>query len=282
MKKNIILILFLFACIFVMAQNTDEKKYLLTTHTTTFGLSTLSFLDPYLSPLTYSGFGMRYEHESRRFLSPENIKVSMQSNLNIETGIALNPPVTSSMAYLGANYSWGMHYHFRPVKGLHILVGGLWDVDFGVKEVPRNINNPVNIDMATNLSISGIAMYDVPLHKRTLRLQLSLQTPVLGCMFVPGGGASYYEIFSLGNLTDAFHFSSLHNKRGLHSTFTVDVPFNRSVWRFGLNMQGLKYMANDMVFEKNEFSLLIGTTFDVATFTGRKNKAPKNFISTND
>lgn len=282
MKKNIILFCFFLLSSFVLAQSTDDKKYLLTTNSSTFAFSTLSFIDPYLSPMTYSGNGIIYENENRLFLSPENTNVSMQTNLHLEAGLALNPQSTSSMSFLGANYSLGMHYHFRPQKGLRFLVGGLWDADFGFKYVPRNINNPVNLDMATNLNLSGIAMYDVPLRKRTLRLQLAVKTPILGLMFVPQSGASYYEMFELGNLTDAIHFSSLYNKRGLSSAFTVDVPFSQSTWQFGLKYQGVKYSANDMVFERNELSLLVGTTFDVATFAGRKNKVPKNFISTNE
>jgi len=282
MKNYCILLLTVFFSSTIFAQNMEEQKYLLTTHTNTFGLSTLSFIDPYLSPLTYSGMGIRYESVSRRFLSPENTNISMQSKLNLEAAVTENPATTSSMNYLGINYSWGLHYHFRPREGLRLLAGALLDADLGIKDVPRNVNNPVNMDMNTNLNLSGIAMYDVFFWKRTFTLQLTMQTPVMGCMFVPGSGASYYEMFELGNLKDAIHFSSLHNKRGLNSAFTIAVPFNRSVWRFGCGLNLLNYSANDMVFRKNEFTFTVGTTFDMVTFGGRKNKAPRNFITTNN
>jgi len=282
MKKILIFAFAIFIYSFVSAQNDVEMKYLLTTNTNTFGLSTASFLDPYLSPLTYTGYGIRFEHETRRFLSPENTNISTQGKYNLEASYLLNPESSSLMMFVGANYSWGMHYHFRIQKGFQILAGGLIDADFGFKNVLRNINNPVNLDLATNLNLSGIAMYDLQLGKKMLRLQLAAQTPVFGCMFVPLKGATYYEMFELGNLKDVFHVSSLINKRGLNSTFSVDVPFNRSVWRFGLNYMTLKYSANDEVFVKNQLSLVVGTTFDAASFSGRKNKIPKNFISTNE
>jgi hypothetical protein len=282
MKRKTILFWFLLVCIFAYSQNAEDKKYLLATNTNTFGLSTASFLDPYLSPLTYTGYGIRFEHEIRRYLSPENINISSQGKYNLEAAYLLNPESSSLMMYVGANYSWGIHYHFRIQKGFQILAGGLFDADFGVKNVLRNINNPVNLDLATNLNLSGIAMYDLKFGKKMLRLQLAAQTPVFGCMFVPLKDASYYEMFELGNLIDVFHVSSLINKRGLNSTFSVDVPFNRSVWRFGFNFMTIKYSANDEVFVRNQLSLVVGTTFDAASFSGKKNKIPKNFISTNE
>lgn len=264
------------------AQSELEKKYLLTTITNTYGISTLNLLDPYLSPLVYSGLGIRYDHDAIRFLSTENKRFSLQNNLKFIAGIALNPTYTASITYVGMNYQLGTNYHFQPIKGLRLRAGGFWDFDLGSKMIARNINNPVNIDLATNLNLSGAANYNLPFCKRILGLQLAVQTPILGCMFVPLGGASYYEMFDLWNLSNTTHFSSLHNKRGIDATFSVNVPFNNSILHVGMRYQGLKYKANEMVFERNELSLLIGSRFDVITFAGRKNKAPKNFISTNE
>ena len=282
MKKLLIFTLVIFSYTIAMAQNGDEKKYLLTNKINTFGISTLSFLDPYLSPLNYNGFGVIYEYQTCRFLSVQRAYISIQTKFNVETGIALNPQMSSDMLYLGANYGWGLQYHFAPFHGIRFLAGGLLDLDFGMKNVERNINNPVNLDMSTNLNLTGVAKYDIPLRHKTLKLKLALQTPVLGYMFIPKAGASYFEMFDLGNLTDAFHFSSLYNKRGLNSVLTIDVPFNRSVWRFGFKTIDLRYSANDLVFNRSEFSILVGTTFDTFNFSGRKNKVPANFISTNN
>ncbi len=271
-----------FFSVILLSQNTDSQKYLLTTSTTTFGITTLSLLDPYLSPLIYSGNGIDLNHESRKFLSLQNTNFSIQNKYCLVAGFALNPAQNSLMTYLGANCSWGMHYHLNPQKNLRLLVGGSWDVDFGYKDVLRNINNPVNIDLATNLNLSGIAKYDISLKKRTFRLQLAVETPIVGWMFVPLAGASYYEMFELGNLSDVSHFSSIINKRGINSKLTVDVPFKNITCRIGLGYKTLKYAANSMVFENNEFSLLIGTTFDRISFGGTKKIAPRNFISTNE
>lgn len=281
--KNIIFVIGI--CFFssnVFAQDTVEKKYLLTNNVNSIGISTLNINDPYLSPLTYSGVGIRYNYDDRRFLSTDNINLSKQNKLSFLGGMTLNPAFTSSMTYIGLSYSWGMHYHFRPINGLLILAGGNCELDLAVKNIPRNVNNPVNVDLATNLNLSGVARYDIPTRKRIMQLQLAVQSPLFGYMFVPRGGASYYEMFELWNLSDAFHFSTLHNKRGIEANLMLQIPFNFSTLRFGLGYNGLKYSANEMVFRRNEISLLIGNTFEVATFGEKKNRAPKNFISTNE
>jgi len=282
MKKNIFLSIFFLISSFLYAQTDNGQKYLLTTKTNTLGLTTLNLIDPYLSPLPYSGIGFSYNHESRRFLSLQNTHVSMQSKSNVVAGLAMNPAFTAFMTYLGLNYGWGMQYHFRPLQGLQVRVGSIWDMDFGFKSVLRNVNNPVNIDIATNLNLTGVAIYDIATRNKLLKLRLDVSTPVLGCMFVPRGGASYYELFELGNLAGTTHFSSLYNKRGMHGILSVDVPFNHSVWRYGISYQQLKYSANEMVFKRHEISIIVGTTFDVITFAGRKNRAPANFISTDE
>ena len=282
MKKKIVLLLTIFAYLCVQAQNNDNQKYLLTTKSSTFGFGSSDIIDPYLSPLVYSGVGLNYKLDTRRFLTDKNINYSMQSRLSLSSDFLLNPALSSEMIYLGINYGWGLNYHFRLTEHLKIFAGGLWDVDFGFKNVSRNINNPINLDLSTNLNLTGLLMYDWELCKRTLHLQVALQSPLIGYMFVPYGGASYYDMFEVGNLDHAFHFSSILNKRGLSQTYTVDVPFNRSTWRFGVNFQSLKFKANNLVFKNEGMNLIIGTTFDAISFGGRKKIAPKNFISTNE
>lgn len=280
MKKNYTLCFFLILCDFVGAQ-AIEQKYLLSTNTNNYALSNLDLLDPYLSPLVYNGLGLSYNHEDNRFLSIQNNSLSVYYKFDLVGGFTLNPTNTASMMYAGINSEYGMFQHFQPINGLRLMAGGSWDVDFGWKMIARNINNPVNIDLATNFNLSGRAKYDVQLFKRVFGLQLSVQTPMIGCMFVPREGASYYEMFDLWNLDNTLHFSSLHNKRGIKGDISCTVPFRRFTLYVGVKYNELKYTANDMVFKRNELSLLIGSRFDMIKFSGKNNKAPNNFISTN-
>lgn len=158
---------------------------------------------------------------------------------------------------------------------------GSVDVDFALKTLSRNVNNPVNVDLASNINFSAKVAYDIRLRRRTLRLKYSFETPFWGIMFVPMGGASYFEMFELGNLSNAVHFSSLHNKQGYDSALRIDIPFRHSSWQFGISSNVLTYKANGMVFNRSISSLEIAWVYDLYIFRGMKDKAPNNFIKPN-
>jgi len=267
---------------FATAQTTNEQKYLLTSASNTLGYSVTDFIDPYLSPLTYSGSGIGYNFQSQRFLSIENTRISKFQKLSLLAGKAYNPPHTASMSYFGVNYGWGMRCHLQPINRFRVQLGGLWDLDFMFKYLARNVNNPVNVDLGTNLNVSGSATYDISLFRKNMKLKLDVKSPVLGCMFVPYSGASYYEMFGLGNLDNILHFSSLHNKRGVDANLMLEIQLRSTVWRVGLGYESMKWEANDLIFKRNNLSLKIASVFDFATFAGHKKRAPSNFISPNE
>lgn len=278
MKKIFLLFFILFfAGAMFPQQEVAEKKHILRTSSSIFGLSTLNLTDNYISPLPYSGIGLKITSENNRLYSPyfNNLSVTNKAKLNF--GAVTNPTQTASMLFLGLNFAWGMHYHFHPIANMQILTGGLWDIDFGFKYNTRNVNNPFNMDLSTNLNLSAVVIYDIPANKRTFRLQAAFASPWIGCMFAPAQGSSYYEIFSLQAGGKFVHFSSFHNKQAFYQCYFVEIPFKNSFWRFGFSGDSLKYMANDMIFKKNDFTLFLGYTCLFSRFT-RKNPAPEYFI----
>lgn len=243
-------------------RNIDEKKHNITSATENLSVSLLSLVDPYLSPLTYSGFGVGYEHAERKYFSPENKNSSMQGKFNALLGMAINPAYSAAMKYIGGTYSWGAFYNYRDLKNLLILAGATTDAQLGVKSLARNVNNPVNVDAAVNLNLAAQLRYIFRIKHLPFRLNYDLETPLMGCMFVPVGGASYYEMFELWNLDKTLHFSSLHNKLGLKSALTLDVFLKKSTLSIGLGNQNLLYEANSLVFKQNLMSFSIGYKYD--------------------
>ena len=248
MKKHYLLHVFLLLCNVTIAQTADEK-YLLTSKSNSFSVSNLNLLDPYLSPIVYSGNGLRSETIESKFLSNKSNSPSSIRKFGQGTGYALNPTGTSSMIYYSLDIENGIFHHFPSIYGIKLMAGGSWAFDFGYKTILRNINNPMNIDLATNFNLSGIIKYDFHVFKKLIGLQLSAQMPIMGCMFVPPAGATYYEMFYLLGLDNTLHFSSLHNKYGINADMSFTIPFKKIDFYFGLKHRGLKYAANERVFK---------------------------------
>jgi len=264
-------------CLFstVKAQeDTDIKKYALTTRNNYIGFTSLTLLDNYLSPLEYNGSGLKIEIEERRFFSPEKANLSYQSNVGLLLGTTHNPQRTASITYFGLDYAWGMHYHFRPVQNLQILTGGLADIGIGAKLNSRNVNNQFNVDLAVNLNLSAVVLYDF----KFIRLQGTFSMPAIGCMFVPVQGASYYEMFGLGNTSNTVHFNSFHNKIGFRQKYTAFFTLKRSVLSLSYANNYLKHEANNMVFKKIESTISLGWSYDFHIFAGKRRQAPDNFV----
>ncbi len=277
MKKFSLLVFILCLCANAVAQESDnnDKKYALTTVNNDIGIASLRILDNYLSPLEYDGLGVKLQTEKRKFFSVEKTNLSRQEKIGLTLGTVLNPAQSAGMTYLALNYSWGMHYHFRPAQNLQLLSGGLIGGNLGNKINSRNVNNPTNIDLYLDLSISGLAIWDV---SKSTRLQVSLDIPVAGTMFVPPMGASYFEMFGLGNFSNTGHFSSFHNKMGINQKYSVFFTLKRSVININYAYNYLKYEANNMIFKNNQSVFSIGWSYYLRTFAGKRNEAPLNFI----
>ena len=132
----------------------------------------------------------------------------------------------------------------------------------------------------TNMNATVEIQFVFILWRQNLRVQYGTQTPILGGMFVPHQGATYYEVFMLSNLTNSFHFSSLHNKIGWHQYLNIDIPTKINTIRFSIAHDYLIYGANDMVFKNNRLTFFVGSVMDLYVFSGTKRKTPSNFIKT--
>ena len=275
MKRITLFLVVIYLFSTVKAQeDTAVQKYALTTQNNFIGFTWLTLLDNYLSPLEYNGNGLKIEIETRRFFSPYNPNLSRQSNIGLLLGMTYNPQRTASITYFGLDYAWGMHYHFRPVENLQVLTGGLADINIGAKMNSRNTNNQFNMDLSANINLSAVVLYDF----KFIRLQGAFSMPAIGYMFVPVQGASYYEMFDLGNTTNTGHFSSFHNKTGFRQKYTAFFTLKRSILSLSYANNQLKYKANNMVFKKVESAILFGWTHNFHIFAGKNRQASDNFV----
>lgn len=252
--------------------------YALSTATHRAGLSWVQINDPYLSSLHYSGMGIRLELAEQRYLRASDDRFSMINQLSGLMAITTNPASTAQIETIAGTYSFGLRYHYRGLKQLVVLAGGAVEADGGVRVNSRNVNNPVNVDVAVNLNATLGARYLLPTRRRILQFDVQTELPLAGIMFVPYPGLSYYELYLSKQLSEALFFSSFHNRQGAKLSLSADVPLGRSTLHAGWKYRHTKYRGNGPVFSFDEHSLLLGITYDLFRSSGRRVQFPANFI----
>lgn len=262
----------------VKSQSDSLPEVALSTATHRAGISWVEINDPYLSSLQYSGIGFRVEMQEQRYLQPTDDRFSMVNRLTGLAAITTNPASTAQIETVAGAYALGIRYHYRPFEKWVILMGGNVEGEFGVRVNSRNVNNPVNLDIAGNLNATLGASYLLPTRRRTLKFDAQAEMPLVGVMFVPYPGLSYYELYLSKQLSEAIFLSSLHNRQGGKLALSVEVPFRRSTLHAGWRYTELKYKGSGPVFAISGHSFMVGITYDVVRSSGRQTRFPANYV----
>lgn len=204
-------------------------------------------LDTYLSPMEYSGTQISFLAQSERMTHLAQQHISFQSTFHGAFTSSDNPAETAS--YLGARlaYDAGWHYHYSPLKNLDLKGGALIGTDLGFLYNDRNGNNPAQAHFSLDLSLSAGAAYTFNLWRLPVRASYQVDLPMLGIMFSPEFGESYYEISQQGVGHDIL-CAHPGNALSLRQMLMVDFCLKRITLRAGYlcdirqqNARSLKY-----------------------------------------
>ncbi len=217
----------------VSAQRDTIEARNITTTSNMFGIGGVNILDTYISPEKYRGAELRFISitEKRR---PNN-KLSYQRLFQINASIPHNRVENAHFLAGMINYSWGLHYNLDLLEDqqLNIKLGGLLDGNFGGLYSTRSSNNPGQLKAYINITPSIIASYDFQLLGRTFSARYGVDVPLLGVMFSPHYGQSYYEIFSKGETDHNIIFTTIGCAPSLRQMLTIDVPIGEVTLRVG-------------------------------------------------
>ena len=225
------------------------------TRATLYGAGFTNVFDTYLSPQEYKGVDFRISRETMRMTRLGGGNVSAQNFLQADVGYTHNRAENNNTLSALANWNYGLHYNFRLAPGFRLLAGGVADLNGGFVWNLRNGNNPASARAYINLDASGMAIWDLRIKNRPITLRYQVNLPVVGVMFSPHYGQSYYEIFSLGNAGGVVKFTSLHNQPSLRQMLTVDFPVRKARMRLAYvwdaqqsRVNGLRTHAYSHVF----------------------------------
>lgn len=229
----------------VQAQTDSLQANRYITRTTMYGVGYTNVFDTYLSPQEYRGLDFRISRETMRMTKFLDGNVSVQSLFQANLSYAHNRTDNNNTFAGMVNWNYGLHYQFRLTDNFKILAGGLGDVNAGFVYNLRNSNNPASARAYINFDASAMAIWHLKVKHYPIVLRYQANLPVVGVMFAPAKGQSYYEIFTLGNAEGVIQFTSLHNQPSLRQMFSIDLPIRYSKMR-------LSYVADLQQSDVNE------------------------------
>jgi len=268
MKNTCLLVCCLFLSWPLAAQTETNRPYAVN-EGTMIGAGGYHIKNTYLSPVTYSGTGVRIVNERMKTVASSDSRLSSFQLIDIDFSSVSNPAGSVGALAGFVDYTFGYHYRFHPLPGLKLLAGGSVKGMFGFVYNTQTANNPIatHIDLDLNASVMGIYTFRIKHYPLTWRVQSDI--PLTGALFTPAYGQSYYEIFGLGNTAGVVSFSSLHNKFVMRNYISVDFP----VWKFTIRLGYLNNLYRTDIKEiqtrYTSHNLMIGLVKEFISFSGK-------------
>ncbi len=169
---------------------------------------TANSLDTYLSPLTYRGTELRFTSQVVHNRKERNWTHTLTHGLRLaRESMRTNDGVRLEGGY-DLSCSWQRKIVNRTVGywgRLMVTAGAGVDATVGFRYNAQNSNNPAQAEAAVCFTPAMAADWRFFLvspksgRRHTLGLRYEAAVPLVGMMFSPAFGQSYYEIFSRGN-----------------------------------------------------------------------------------
>ena len=228
-------------------------------------IAEMAITDHYLSNQEYKGLSLGLDINHTNYYNNTNNRISWQVYDHWRYGRLINPSYTAMIQYIGGNIGFASHYNWLPIKNLRLMAGSAIDIYGALKTQSRNVNNPYSGDIQLNLMASLGAQYQFSFNKWALTFDYLATSPLIGGMFVPEMGESYYEIYlnlpaSLNNVT---HFTSFHNRQGVNGSLSVNFVLPTVTLFVGMTHNHQWWQANQTNFYIKELSGQVGIALNL-------------------
>lgn len=269
-------LLFLSLKTYAQEDSLQANRYIM--RATMYGVGFANVYDTYLSPQEYTGTDFRISRETMRMTKLFDGNVSVQNFFQANISYTHNK-VDNNNTFAGlVNWNYGLHYQFRITDNFKLLAGGLTDLNGGFVYNLRNTNNPASARAYINLDASGMAIWHLKIKNYPIVLRYQANIPVIGVMFSPNYGQSYYEIFTLGNSHGVVQFTSLHNQPSIRQMLSIDCPIGSSKIRFSYLWDMQQSKVNQIKTHTYGHVFMVGFVQDLYRIRNKKGTPLPNAV----
>ena len=179
-----------------VAVSTGADGQTAVTNSYMIGAGATAILDTYLSQEKFSGTGLTIMGTSERRKQGQQWTTLWEHELNFAT----TDDRSTTVSELQGDYTLlAGRLRTWQLPKLTLKAGFMGALNLGFIYNTSNSNNPAQGRLSLNIMPAIGGSYEFPLFGKTWTANYELQLPLLGLMFSPNYGQSYYEIFSRGN-----------------------------------------------------------------------------------
>ena len=211
-----------------MAQTSEDSvtSGRITTAAYMIGVGKSNILDTYLSQEHFSGPGLTYLATVQRQKPGKHWSTLMEHQANL----SYVDDRSDDTEEIQGDYTflWGRLRRWDLLGGaLSLEAGGMAAVNIGFIYNTANGNNPAQARLSLNIMPTGTATYRFRLWGRQMSLRYETQLPLVGLMFSPNYGQSYYEIFTQGNYDHNCVPTTFISAPTMRHQITADINISR-------------------------------------------------------
>ena len=222
------------------------------------GIGVGNILDTYISPEKYKGLDLRYismtDRQSNRH-KHISYRTVHQGEFNYTHNRADNNNELGGLY----NFQYAVHYNWSLFSNqLQVHAGGGIDASLGFLYNTRNQNNPAQARLSVNLAPSAGIRYEMWAFKKHCHLNYDVQFPLVGVMFSPNYGQSYYEIFNEGNYDHNIVPTTIVSTHSFRHMLSFDFPVAKTWVRIGYYGDYQQAKVNNLKYHNYSHMIVIG------------------------